>query len=174
MDDLVANIYAPDFGEDRAAPEGFRAHRALLARQAGAQRLGLSLWELLPGEAAYPYHFHLVDEELVVVLEGRPSLRTPDGWRDLERGEIASFPPGESGAHQLVNWGQETVRFLSFSGAGLPDIVIYPDSQKLAAGERRPGGFSVRVRCPESARADYWDGEVPPERPSSAEATPPR
>jgi hypothetical protein len=56
-------------------------------RQAGAQRLGLSLWELLPGEAAYPYHFHLVDEELVVVLEGRPSLRTPDGWRDLERGE---------------------------------------------------------------------------------------
>lgn len=171
---IMANVYAPDFDQDRAAPEGFRAQRALLARQAGAQGLGLSLWQLPPGEAAYPYHFHLADEELVVVLEGRPSLRTPGGWRELEPGEIASFAPGESGAHQLVNRGRETARFLSFSGAGHPDIVIYPDSQKLAAAERRPGGFSLRVHCPESARAGYWDGETPPGRAGSAAPTPPR
>ena len=31
--------------------------------------LGLSLWELPPGEAAYPYHYHLAEEELVFVLD---------------------------------------------------------------------------------------------------------
>jgi alpha-1,2-mannosyltransferase len=43
----------PLFDEPREHP-GFRALRARLSRQAGAQRLGLSLWELAPGEAAYP------------------------------------------------------------------------------------------------------------------------
>jgi uncharacterized cupin superfamily protein len=160
----MANIYAPDFDQDRHAPEGFRAQRALLARQAGARHLGLSLWELPPGETAYPYHFHLTDEELIVVLEGRPSLRTSDGWRELAPGDVASFLPGEGGAHQLTNWDADTVRFLSFSTSGHPDTVIYPDSQKLATGERRPGGFSMRLRCPESSRVDYWDGETPPAR----------
>lgn len=165
----MPNIYSPHFDQDRAAPAGFRANRALLARQAGAQRLGLSLWELPAGEAAYPYHFHLSDEELLIVLEGRPSVRTADGWRELEPGEVASFLSGPDGAHQVVNWGQETVRFLTFSTSGQPDTVIYPDSQKLAAGERRPGGFSIRIHWPESALADYWDGESPPEAPASGE-----
>jgi uncharacterized cupin superfamily protein len=38
-----------------------------------------------------------------VVLEGTPSLRTPDGWRELEQGEVVSFLRGEDGAHQIVN-----------------------------------------------------------------------
>jgi uncharacterized cupin superfamily protein len=74
----------------RAHP-GFNCLRARLSRQAGSERLGLSLWELPPGQAAYPYHYHLAEEELVVVLDGAPSLRTPDGWRELEEGEVVPF-----------------------------------------------------------------------------------
>ena len=40
---------------------------------------------------------------MLIVLEGAPSLRTPDGERVLERGEVVSFPRGEGGAHQIVN-----------------------------------------------------------------------
>jgi len=162
----MPSIFEPFFDEDRRAPEGFRARRALLGRQAGAERLGLSLWELPPGEAAYPYHFHLVDEELIVVLEGSPLLRTPQGWRELARGAVESFPTGESGAHQLVNWGEETVRFLSFSPSGNVDVVIYPDSRKIAAAERKPDGWSMRTLIPSEA-VDYWLGELPPTPPQA-------
>lgn len=62
---------------------GVRCRRARLSRQAGSERLGLSLWGSRRGEAAYPYHHHLPEEELVLVLDGAPSLRTPDVWREL-------------------------------------------------------------------------------------------
>jgi len=162
----VPSVVNPFFDSERHAPEGFRALRALLGRQAGAGRLGLSLWELPPGEAAYPYHFHLLDEELIVVLRGRPSLRTPEGWRELAEGEVVSFPTGEGGAHQLVNWGEETVRFLALSTSGTPELVVYPDAGKMGATERRPDGFSVRIEIPEETDVDYWRGETPPRRPT--------
>jgi uncharacterized cupin superfamily protein len=160
----MPNINRPDFDAERNAPEGFRARRALLARQAGTERLGMSLWELPPGEAAYPYHFHLIDEELIVVLDGQPSIRTQDGWRELEAGEVVPLLAGERGAHQLVNWSEETVRFLSISTSGTPDVVVYPDSGKLGAAERKPDGWRARVPLPESGSVDYWEGEAPPAR----------
>jgi uncharacterized cupin superfamily protein len=162
----MPNLYGRSF-EERDAPEGFRSLRAWLGRDAGAQALGLSLWEVPPGEAAYPYHYHLGDEELLIVLEGDGRLRTPDGWRRLVPGEVLSFLPGEAGAHQLVADGKEPLRFLAFSTSGRPDIGVYPDSGKLIAAERRPGGVRELFRREDAV--DYWDGEEPPASGSSAQ-----
>jgi uncharacterized cupin superfamily protein len=157
----MPNINEPEFDEPRDQP-GFLCKRARLSRQAGSERLGLSLWELPPGEAAYPYHHHLGEEELLVVLEGRPALRTPTGWRELKEGEVVAFPRGEEGAHQLLNRTEETVRFLSFSTHGEPDIVIYPDSGKIGAAQRLKDGGGVKVMFKLSDTVDYHDGEQPP------------
>lgn len=160
----MPNINEPEFDEPREQP-GFRCSRARLSRQAGSERLGLSLWELPPGEASYPYHHHLGEEELLLVLEGRPSLRTPAGWRDLAEGEIVAFLRGEDGAHQLLNHTEETVRFLAFSTHGDPDIVIYPDSGKLGASERLKDGGGLHTMFRLDEAVDYWEGEQPPSAP---------
>lgn len=159
--DGVPNINRPEFDEPREQP-GFRCLRARLGRQAGSERLGLSLFEVPPGEAAYPYHYHLAEEELVIVLDGRPSLRTGDGWRELEEGDVLAFPRGEQGAHQLVNRADQTVRFLAFSTSGEPDVVIQPDSGKLGAFERLPQGGGLRAWFRRSDAVDYYEGEEPP------------
>lgn len=161
----MPNIYEPHFDQDRHAPEGFCDQRAFLGRQAGSKRIGMSLWELQPGEAAYPYHFHLTDEELLVVLDGEPSVRTPEGWHQLERGEVVSFHAGETGAHQMVNWTDELVRFLAFSEVTSSYSVVYPDSRKLATGERGGQGFHIDIVYPEDTDVDYWFGEQAPQRP---------
>jgi uncharacterized cupin superfamily protein len=156
----MLSIHDPEFDERREHP-GFRCLRARLGRQAGCERLGLSLFEVPPGEAAYPYHYHLTEEEVLIVLEGRPSMRTPDSWDELSPGEVLAFPRGGQGAHQLVNHGDETVRFLAVSTSGEPDIIIQPDSGKLGAYERRPEGGGLRSWFRASDKVDYYEGERP-------------
>ena len=81
----------------------------------------------------------------MIVLSGRPSLRTPEGTRELEEGEALHFPLGEEGAHQILNRSEETVVLLAVSSSGRPDVVVYPDSDKIGIGERLPQGGGLRA-----------------------------
>ena len=96
------------------------------------------------------------------MLEGTLALRTPGGWRELEEGEVVAFPSGEAGAHQLVNRGERTARFLAASTSGDPAIVIYPDSGKLGAFDRRPDGGGLWSMFRLSEQVDYYDCERSP------------
>src|SRR5215213_1648438 len=104
----------------------------------------------------------MTEEELVIVLRGSPSLRTTDGWREREHGEVVSFPRGEQGAHQIVNRTDQPVRFLAFSPSGERDVVLQPDSGKLGAFERRPDGTGLRVWFRREDEVDYYEGESAP------------
>jgi uncharacterized cupin superfamily protein len=156
----AVSINRPVFDEPREHP-GFECRRARLGRQAGSEKLGLSLWDLPPGQAAFPYHFHLAEEEILIVLEGRPSLRDPDGWRELEEGEVLCFPVGERGAHQIANRGEKPVRFLAFSNQQ-PDVVVRPDSNTLSVFERRPEGGGLAEHFRRDDAVGYHEGEKAP------------
>jgi uncharacterized cupin superfamily protein len=155
----TASIASPVFDEIREHP-GFNCSRARLGRQAGSEKLSMSLWDLPAGEAAYPFHFHLAEEEIVVLLEGAPSLRTPAGWREMEEGEVVCFRVGEEGAHQIVNRTEESVRFLAISNQQ-PDIMVRPDSGSVSVVERRPegGGLSLNFSIADSAGYFDFEGE---------------
>lgn len=161
----MPNIYEPDFNQRREHP-GFRALRARLGWELATERLGASIWDVEPGEAAYPYHYHLAEEELLVVLLGRPSVRTDGDWRQLEPGDALSFLRGPGGAHQVANWGEVTARFLVVSTSDAPDLVVYPDSRKLAACERLPDRAGLFEVFRLADAVDYHDGEHPPARPA--------
>lgn len=151
---------------ERRETPGFEARRGRLGWALGSERLGLSVWEIEPGQAAYPLHYHLQEEEVVIVLEGTPSLRTPEGWRRLETGEAVRFGTGPDGAHQIANWGEGTARFLAISTSGEADICLYPESGKMGAFERLPdrrGHFTI-FRMDDVV--DYQLDEAPPERPA--------
>jgi uncharacterized cupin superfamily protein len=158
----MTNIYDPSFEEDER-PEGFRSRRARIGYELGSELIGASLFEVPAGEAAYPYHFHYADEELLVVISGRPSLRTPEGVRELAEGEVVHFPLGEEGAHQIVNRSGETATFLAISSSGRPDVVVYPDADKIGVGERLPKGGGLRAFFRRGDSVDYFEGESPPE-----------
>jgi uncharacterized cupin superfamily protein len=157
----MTNINDPKF-EPEERPPGFRARRARIGYELGSELIGCSLWEVPPGEAAYPYHFHYSDEELVIVLAGRPTLRTPGGERELEPGEALRFPLGEAGAHQITNRTDGTVTFLAVSSHGRPDVVVYPDAGKIGVGERLPRGGGLRAFFRRGDAVGYWEGEEPP------------
>jgi uncharacterized cupin superfamily protein len=158
----VPNLNDLEF-DDVREHGGFNVRRARLGLQTGAVRVGASLWEVPPGQATYPYHFHLTEEEMLILLEGTLSLRTPDGWRDLEQGDVVSFPVGEAGAHQVVNRTDSTVRFLAISNSGLPEIVVQVDAGKIGAFERRADGGGIREWYRRSDAVPYFEDVPPPE-----------
>jgi uncharacterized cupin superfamily protein len=159
----MANLFEPEFEEHSEQP-GFSWKRALLARQAGADRLGASLFCLPPGQAAFPLHYHLGNEEMLIVIAGNPSLRTLEGERSLTPGEVVSFPRGEHGAHQVVNRGEEEARVLLISEMNAPEVVVRPESGKLSALGRPPGGRGEGMHRVFHLRdeASFWEGEDPP------------
>jgi uncharacterized cupin superfamily protein len=114
-----ANVFARDWDEE--TPElGRRVVR--LGRRAGAGALGASVYELEPGGAVSPLHLHHANEELLVVLAGRPRVSTPAGARELEPGDAVCFPRGAEGAHRIWNSGPETARVLVVSTMNVPEV----------------------------------------------------
>lgn len=113
----------------------------------------MSVYDLPPGEAIGPYHFEWTDEEWLIALEGQVMIRTPEGERVLDPGDVVSFPAGPEGAHQIRNAHDAPVRVAIFSTMNEFGIVEYPDDEEVGiwAGEThyvldRHG--SSRSRCP--------------------------
>jgi uncharacterized cupin superfamily protein len=147
------NLFSHDW-EQEAGRAGFRSRRTSVRRRIGATRIGGTLYELEPGEKSFPYHLHHANEECLVVVRGTPTLRTPDGERELREGDTVCFPRGPVGAHQVANKSQEAVRVLMLSTMLEPEVAEYPDSDKVGAwGEK----FDLMLR--REPQVDYWDGE---------------
>ena len=147
----------PDFTYDAADPEGFRSGMFRLGPQAGAEHTGASLYELPPGQAVCPYHYEYGEEEWVLVLEGRATVRTPEGTEQLGPLEMAFFPRGAAGAHQIRNDGDAPVRVLMFSEVAYPTATAYPDSAKVGV---YTGDKAEDLIAPRSANVDYFHGET--------------
>ena len=159
----MPNLFEPQFDHESDRP-GFIIRDAWLAHQAGAERLGAGLYELDPGSASFAYHWHAGNEELLMVVRGNLTLRTPDGEREVAEGEVVAFPRGEAGAHQMINDGDEPVRFVVFSEMRGPDVIGYPDAGKIGVRSEAPGSGrgGVRLSFLESDAVDYWHGDKPP------------
>ena len=134
----MPNLFEPEFDAERDDGR-FRWRRARLGRQAGSEELGASLFELPPGAASFPLHAHYANEELLLVLDGEPTLRTLDGERRLERGEVVACPAGRRGAHELRNESETSARVLIVSTMKAPDINEFPDSGKFWVRDYAPG-----------------------------------
>ena len=111
------------------------------------------MYDLPPGQSAFPYHYELGREEWLLVLAGRPTLRDPDGEHELEPGDLVFLPEGEEGAHKVTNTGEGVARIAMLSNKDEPSIAFYPDSGKIGFW---PDGKIFRL----ADEVDYYDGET--------------
>lgn len=138
---MTPNIY------DASEPGGGAAGRKV-GLEAGAYHLGVSVYDLAPGEGV-KYHFHLQREEFLIVVSGTPSLRTPSGWRALEEGEVVSFPRRPDGAHGYENRTSGPVKLIVACEQNAPNISVYPDDGELGifdAAHPEDRRFGARFR----------------------------
>ena len=150
------SIAKPEFQYDPSDPEGFQAGMFRIGSLLGARTTGMSVYELPPGQAVCPYHYEYAEEEWVVALEGRPTIRTPEGSEELEPFDVAFFPRGPEGAHQVRNDSDRTARVLMWSEVVVPSATVYPDSDKIGVWT---GNRDDNVIVERSSRVDYYHGE---------------
>lgn len=158
-----ANIFDPDFEPQDDSPAPFNPRWAEIGIQAGTKELGVTLYEVSPGGATFPLHLHHGNEEMIVVLSGRPTLRTLDAERELAPGEVVACPRGKEGAHRLDNKTDEPSRVLIFSTKMEPEVVEYPDSGKVLARSqlwKRDENYLRMMFRASDGDVDYYDGEV--------------
>jgi uncharacterized cupin superfamily protein len=150
------NIAAPSFEYDSEDPDGFRAGLARLGKLLGATESGISVYELPPGQSVCPYHYECGEEEWLLVLEGNPTLRHPEGSERLDPWDVLCFPRGPDGAHGIGNETERTVRVLMFSTVVVPTATVYPDSDKVGIWTGDPE-TDVMVRRRDAV--SYYEGE---------------
>jgi uncharacterized cupin superfamily protein len=140
----------------RRDDEGHRFRRLFLGERAGAERTGFAIYELQPGEKAWPYHYELSEEEWLFVVEGELVVRRRDGNATLRRGDVVCFPVGPEGAHQMWNDSDEPVRFMMASAGteGRAYVAIRPDSNSVYI--EGPGFFQI---VPLDVSLEYWERE---------------
>jgi len=151
------NIANPEFEYDADDPKGFRSGMARVGPAFGATQTGSSVYELPPGQALCPYHYEYAEEEWLLVLAGRPTLRDPDGSAELEPWDLVFFPTGPEGAHGLRNETDEPVRVLMYSTVIQPAVSVYPDSDKVGIWT---GNKADNMLVRRSSGVDYFDGEL--------------
>jgi len=155
----VRRVRLPEarFEYDPDDPAGFRSGMARFGGDVGSKDSGATLYELPPGEALCPYHYEYGEEEWALVVEGTPSVRTPEGTERLEPRDLVFFPKGPDGAHQIRNDADATALVLMWSTVVLPTASVYPDSGKVGVWT---GNKADDVMVRRDSAVDYFEGET--------------
>ncbi len=132
----------------------FRSNDAEVGYFIGAEHLGYQVVRLPPGARFCPVHAEFSEEELFVVFEGEPSIRTPKEILRCRRGDFIAFPTGPKHAHQVINESESDAVLLLLGQNQEQGIVYYPESDKVLVSTPQ-----VRWMVRNSPQLDYFDGE---------------
>ena len=129
----------------------------------GLRNLGISYNEVPAGKSGCPFHNHHVEDELFVILEGEGTYRFGDQRLSFKAGDVLGAPAGgRETAHQIINTGSGTLRYLGVSTNSPSEVCEYPDSDKILVSSRPAGAEAGKVRHMVRTvehNLDYWDGE---------------
>ena len=147
-----------------AAGSRFESERKPLAGRVPGRRLGCSLYRVPPGKTAFPAHHHFSNDEAIFIISGQGNLRWGEEQYPVGEGDYIALPAGSGKAHQLLNTSQESLQYLCLSTMTEPEVVQYPDSNKVGVmGGRAPGGPTREGGIFKLFKADsdvgYYDGE---------------
>jgi uncharacterized cupin superfamily protein len=143
---------------ERSHGEKFAFKGRQLGVAAGSQKLGCTLYQIQPGKTGFPAHVHYANEEAIYILSGTGSLRLGSERHPVGAGDYVAMPAGGP-AHQLFNTGTAPLEYLCFSTLISPEVVEYPDSNKVMARVGGPPTPVLREIYRKGSGVDYYEGE---------------
>ena len=133
MKEITVNNYATMLGQERTMADAVFTVKPVIATQDAVQ-CSIAFVEVDPGNYAFGYHYHEMNEEAFYIVSGQGIVRTPDGEIAVKAGDMITFPTGPKGAHVMRNSSEsEKLIFIDFDTHNVPEIVHFPDLKKVMA-----------------------------------------
>ena len=138
----------------------YTSKRGQISDHIGARKLGYNLTVLPPGKVQCPFHCHHGEEEMFLILEGEGELRFGSERYPLRKHDVIACPTGGAEvAHQIINTGATTMRYLSLSTMADIEACEYPDSQKVLVVAGKRGQRALRKMFRAESTVGYYDRE---------------
>ena len=155
MDGIIHTKTNDARDEHRHRHEGYEFYRRDLVPERDGGQCEVALYEIPPKMAAFPYHYHLKNEESYYIIKGEGILKTPEGERTVVAGDFLFFPANEQGAHKLTNASDtEPLVYIDFDTLNDLEVAVYPDSGKLGIW-----GKGVNKLYRQGDNVAYYEGE---------------
>ncbi len=141
--------------ESKAKHEDYHYTERAFIKRGEAKDLKVSFYEIPPKKSAFPYHYHLKNEEVYYIISGSGVLKTPEGEKIISKGDIVFFSCDKGGAHKLTNASEtESLIYIDFDTVNDIDVCIYPDSNKIGVW-----GKETNILFEKDKDVDYYTGE---------------
>ena len=138
--------------EDYSQGNKFGLRFRQLGEFGGGTHVGVGIEEIEPGKQSYPAHYHMLEEEHMLILEGALTVRLGEKHYEMAAGDYVCFPAGQKVGHCLINSGDAVCRYLIIGERNDQDVVVYTDTGRVGV---RLTGEGYR----KSATMDYWEDQ---------------
>jgi uncharacterized cupin superfamily protein len=134
---------------------GGRSKHLTHAAVGESYHVGMLIESPAPGRRLAPKHYHMVEEEHALILEGRVTLLLGEERHEMKPGDYVCFPAGQKIGHSFLNSGTGPCSYLMIGERNPNDVCVYPDSNKMAVNALRTRACVFDM----AATRRYWDGE---------------
>jgi uncharacterized cupin superfamily protein len=93
----------------------------------GLTQFGVNLVTLQPGAMSSMRHWHLNEDEFVMVTAGRCTMVTDAGETEMAVGDCAAFPAGNPDGHHFINRTEAPAQFLVIGSKAPREVATYSD-----------------------------------------------
>lgn len=131
----TGSIYPSPYFEMMAGRSSLR-----LGDAGGLTQFGANLVILQPGALSSLRHWHLNEDEFVMVTQGACTLVQDAGETVMQAGDCAAFPAGTPDGHHFINHTAAEARFLVIGTKAQVEVATYSDVDlrvEMSAGKAR-------------------------------------
>lgn len=115
-----------------------------LGDAAGLTQFGVNLVRLEPGALSSLRHWHMAEDEFVMVLSGECVMVQDAGETVMRPGDCAGFPAGSTDGHHFLNRTDEVATFLVIGSKAPREVATYSDHDLRVEIEGGKARFTYR------------------------------
>lgn len=133
----TGSIYPEPYAAQMAGRSSLR-----LGDLGGLTQFGVNLVILAPGAKSSLRHWHLNEDEFVMVTQGECTLVQDAGPVIMRSGDCAAVPAGVADGHHFINHTDAEARFLVVGTKSVSEVATYPDVDLICHLEHGKGRFT--------------------------------